>query len=83
MSLLTEYLAATDKHKFLSNLLEKYEDSYPYMFGLTSSLLYDLTDLIGNNLALSLSDAKDKLTAMELQAWEEIKRGHDDAEDEK
>lgn len=80
MGLLTEFLAAANKYEFLDRIKQEQRLSDAYMFGLTQSLLQGLTDLVGNDLALNLSDARDRLRRMEEAEWEKLKKRQADRE---
>ena len=81
MSLLTDYLAAENKWDFFSDYKRENEVSDAYMTGRVMSILSDMVSLVGPHLALELSVAKDRLDAINSEAWAQIR--DKEKEDEK
>ena len=69
-SLLTEYLRAENEY----DVLQCPDNNYAYLSGLTKSILDDLISLIGKDLALEVSDARDRMNAVRARALDEVKR---------
>jgi hypothetical protein len=70
---LTEYLRAENRYEFFKGL----DNNDAYLFGLTKSILDDLITLIGKDLALELSDTRDRLNAVRAHVFDEVKRNQE------
>jgi len=72
-SKLTEYLQNHNKEAFYN---QHYMVENPhFMLGVYQSLLESLVDLVGDDVALSLSEARDILAERNSVAWDQIKKG--------
>ena len=75
MSLLTDYLTANDKYALFEKTRKDCDNaSDAYMFGLTTSLLHSLVELVGEGNALNLSDARDRIREKNDKAWEIVRK---------
>ncbi len=71
MSTLTEYLTANDKYAFFQKIRKECDNaSDAYMFGLVASLLQNLVELVGEDTAANLSNARDRIRDRNEKAWE-------------
>ena len=75
-SSLTQYLRSENKHAFLNQLNNP--TNYAWLSGFTQSLLDDLIHVIGKEMALNLSCAKDTLDEISSIAWEEIRTNREE-----
>ena len=74
MGLLTDYLAANDKYAFFEKTRNDCDNaSDAYMFGLATSLLRSIVELVGEGNALNLSDARDRIRDRNEKAWEIVR----------
>ena len=75
-SSLTQYLRSENKHAFLGRLNNPI--NYAWLSGFTQSLLDDLIHIVGEEMALNLSCARDTLDEMSSIAWEKIRNNREE-----